>query len=244
MLTKIQYTELINLLFNNSSCSTHAPNYNDYKQYETLWESYIVNSATILKNYPNIKRLGLIAMESAPGNSTHPNPNYIFNNTHHLLKGKGNVYLRNIYNGGTLDTSNCSSLTKQECLNELLIVNDFTGNTRPIILFDLLPTHGIQLSTKIRKIIAVNNIPEMQMEINRKLNFIFQNILLPLNLKWINVHLKFACPPSTVAPNSIIPKTIIKFDNGITVHPISINQGANISPSKTNLINNIKNHGF
>jgi hypothetical protein len=221
----------------------HAPTHADYVNYEHLWENYIHHSAAILNGIAPPTQIGLIAMESAPGNAIHPHPNYIFNNTARPI-GRGDSYLRNIYNGALMGPGHHHGISIQNALDNLLTMNDNLGNHRPIVLFDLLPTHGITLSTPARQLLRNGVLAEVQIEIGNKLNFLYINILQPLGLGWNNVHLKFACPPTTVHLPSLIPGFIAALAPGITIHPVSLNNGPNTVPVPANLTNNILHHGF
>lgn len=246
MLTLVEYTNFRNGFADHYGNLPLAPTYNDYVQYETFWENYIVNAAAILLAGPAINRLGLIAMESAPGTIIHPHPNYIFHNTHNIINGNADSYLRNIYNGAHIHYGLYhNGLTKQQCLDGLLNQTDNLANQRPIILFDLFPTHGIKLIKRHRIFIGSGALPEIQIEINNKLNFIFNNLLLPLRLNWGNVHIQFACPPTGINPPSHIIGHINHYAAGIVTHPISINTiGNGVAPNQNDLRANIIIHGF
>ena len=246
MLTNLDYTNFRNGFAGHYGILPLAPTYNDYVQYETLWENYILNAAAILAAGPAINRLGLIAMESAPGTTNHPHPNYIFHNTHTIINGNSDSYLRNIYNGAHINYGLYhNGLTKQQCLDGLLNQTDVLNNQRPIILFDLFPTHGIKLNTIHRTFLGNGALPEIQIEINNKLNFVYNNLLLPLELNWGNVHIKFACPPRSINPPSHVVGNINHYAPGIVTHPISINTiGNGVAPNQNDLRANIINHGF
>lgn len=247
MLTLVEYTNFRNGFAGHYGNLPLAPTYNDYVQYETLWERYILNAAAILLAGPAINRLGLIAMESAPGTIIHPHPNYIFYNTHNIINGNADSYLRNIYNGSHIQYGLYhNGLTKQQCLDGLLSQTYNLGNQRPIILFDLFPTHGIRLETEERTFISNGILPEIQIEIDRKLNFIFNNLLLPLRLNWGNVHILFACPPTSInPPSSHVIAYINYYAAGIVTHPTSINtMGNGVAPNQNDLRANIIHHGF
>ena len=185
-------------------------------------------------------------MESAPGTPNHPHPNYIFHNTHRIINGNSDSYLRNIYNGAHINYGLYhNGLTKQQCLDGLLNQTDFLNNQRPIILFDLFPTHGITLGQASRAYLGNGILPEIQIEINNKLNFVYHNLLLPLGLNWGNVHVKFACPPTSIN----LPSHVLYYINhnapGILTHPISINTiGNGIAPNQNDLRANIINQRF
>jgi hypothetical protein len=246
MLTLIEYTNLRNGLAHLYPNLPAPPAYADYTIYENLWENYILDAARFLITQPPVTRIGLIGMESAPGGAGHPHPNYIFHNTHNIIRPTGDVYLKNIFNGSHLIHGYFhKGLTKKECLDGLMNQTDFAGNKRPIILFDLLPTHGIILSTPIRTFLGTGAIPEINLEIENKMNFILHNLLIPLALSWADVHIKFACPPTTVLPTSIIPADVGLYTPGATIHPVSINTiGGGIAPNQNSLRDNIIHHGF
>ena len=246
MLTNLEYTNFRNGFAGHYGILPLAPTYNDYVQYETLWENYILNAAAILAAGPAINRLGLIAMESAPGTTNHPHPNYIFHNTHTIINGNSDSYLRNIYNGAHINYGLYhNDLTKQQCLDGLLNQTDNLANQRPIILFDLFPTHGITLNTNHRTFLGNGTLPEIQIEINNKLNFVYNNLLLPLGLNWGNVHIKFACPPRSINHPSHVVGYINHYATGIAIHPNSINTiGNGVAPNQNDLRANIINHGF
>jgi hypothetical protein len=246
MLTSIEYTNFRNGLAHLYPNLPTQPSYEDYVEYENLWEKYILNAATFLKTQPPIKRIGLIGMESAPGGAEHPHPNYIFHNTHNIIRPTGDDYLKNIFNGSHLIHGYYhNDKTKQECLDGLMNQTDFAETKRPIILFDLLPTHGISLSTPIRTFLGSGVITEINLEIQNKMNFILINLLTPLSLTWYDVHIKFACPPTTLILPSNIPTFIYNNTQGATIHPTSINtMGGGIAPNQNALRDNIIHHGF
>jgi hypothetical protein len=248
MLTGHEYTNFRHAFQRYYGNLPLPPTYNDYVCYERLWEDYILNAAMILRAVPGITRLGLIAMESVPGTNVHPAPNYIFYNTNLPINNQNNQdsYLRNIFNGAHLNPGLYhAGLSKQQCLDGLLHQNDITGTQRPIILFDLLPTHGISLQTNHRRSLRKGALPAIPTQIQNKLNFVYNNLLLPLGLNWGNIHLKFACPPTTIDPPSVIPGVIGGFSPGIFIHPDTINTiGGGIAPNPNDLRDNILNHGF
>ena len=249
MLTNLEYTNFRNGFAGHYGILPLAPTYNDYVHYETLWENYILNAAAILLAGPAINRLGLIAMESAPGTLNHPHLNYIFHNTHNIIDANGvgsDAYLKNIYNGADINYGLYhNGLTKQQCLDGLLNKTDSLNNQRPIILFDLFPTHGIKLKTIERTYLSNGTLPEIQIEINNKLNFVHNNLLLPLGLNWGKVHIKFACPPTSINHPSHVIGYINHYATGIAIHPNSINTiGGGIAPNQNDLRANIINHGF
>jgi hypothetical protein len=254
MLTNLEYTNFRNGFAGHYDNLPLAPTYNDYVQYETLWENYILNAAAILLAGPTISRIGLIAMESAPGTTNHPHLNYIFHNTQNIIGANGtnsDSYIRNIYNGAHINYGLYhNGLTKQQCLDGLLHQNDVLNNQRPIILFDLFPTHGISLGPIDRVFLNNGILPEIQIEINNKLNFIFNNLLLPLGLNWGNVHVNFACPPLSIVvnnnyPNGQVLNYIGHYIPNNQIHPISINTiGNGVAPNQNDLRANITHHGF
>ena len=225
--------------------ATLAPTHKDYQNYEHLWENYVVNVARLL-NGRQIQRLGLIAMESAPGGLVHPHPNYIFHNTNNIVGRPADNYLINIFNGSNIQPGLYhNGLTKQNCLDQLLNKSDFGGNYRPIVLLDLLPTHGIKLNTRLRQFLTRNLILGVNQEITYKFLFLETNLLRPLGLNWNQVHIKFACPPTTSNQPSLLQGIIQHCAHGITIHPNSINTiGNGIVPNPNELRNNILNHGF
>jgi len=246
MLTNLEYTNFRNGFAVHYGNLPLAPTYNDYVQYETLWENYILNAAAILLAGAAIKRLGLIAMESAPVTTNHPHLNYIFHNTLNIIDGNPDSYLRNIYNGGHLNYGLYHyGLTKQQCLDGLLNKTDFLNNQRPIVLFDMFPTHGIKLKKIDRAYLSNGTLPEIQIEINNKLNFVHNNLLLPLGLNWGNVHIKFACPPTSINPPSQVLNYIVQYIPNNQIHPITINTiGGGVAPNQNDLRAKIINHGF
>lgn len=246
MLTLIEYTNFRNGLARLYPNLPAPPAYADYTIYENLWENYILDAATFLLTQPPITRIGLIGMESAPGGIVHPHPNYIFHNTHIPIQSKGNTYLKNIFNGMNIVYGLYhKKLTKQNCLDGLINSTDIDGNSRPIILFDLVPTHGIKLSSKIRKFLGSGAIPEINLEIENKMNFILNNLLIPLALTWADVHIKFACPPTTINLPSNILTYIRRYTLGAVIHHTTINTiGNGIAPNQNTLRDNIIHHGF
>jgi hypothetical protein len=246
MLTLIEYTNLRSGLAHLYPNLPATPAYADYIIYENLWENYILDAAIFLLTQPPITRIGLIGMESAPGGIIHPHPHFIFLHPHHIIIPRTDVYLKNIFNGSHLIHGYYhNGLTRRDCLDGLMNQTDFTGNKRPIILFDLLPTHGISLSTPIRTFLGSGILPEIDLEIQNKMNFILDNLLTPLALTWSNVHVNFACPPTTILPPSTIPAVVGVYTPGATIHPLSINTiGGGIAPNQNSLRDNIIHHGF
>lgn len=245
MLTEAEYTNFIENLSRNFNNLHIDVAYNDYVNYEELWQNYIVNSANLLTN-SGVSKIGLIAMESAPGSVNHPHPNYIFHQTNQLIGTNGDSYLKNIFNGAHLQPGLYhNGLTKQQCLDSLLLISDFQGELRPVILFDLLPTHGITLDTNMRSAIANRLFPEVEIEINYKIDFIQTNLLNPLGINWSNINFNYACPPTTINPPSFITGHLINYINGININPTSINTiGNGIAPSQNELRNYILQNLF
>lgn len=245
MLTEVEYTNFIENLSHNFNNLHIDVAYNDYVNYEELWQNYIVNSANLLTN-SGVSKIGLIAMESAPGSVNHPHPNYIFHQTNQLIGTNGDSYLKNIFNGAHLQPGLYhNGLTKQQCLDSLLLISDFQGELRPVILFDLLPTHGITLDTNMRSAIANRLFPEVEIEINYKIDFIQTNLLNPLGINWSNINFNYACPPKTINPPSFITGHLINYTNGININPTSINTiGNGIAPSQNELRNYILQNLF
>lgn len=243
MLTEVEYTNFIENLSHNFNNLHIDVAYNDYVNYEELWQNYIVNSANLLTN-SGVSKIGLIAMESAPGSVNHPHPNYIFHQTNQLIGTNGDSYLKNIFNGAHLQPGLYhNGLTKQQCLDSLLLMSDFQGELRPVILFDLLPTHGITLDSNMRNAIANRLFPEV--EINYKIDFIQTNLLNPLGINWSNINFNYACPPTTINPPSFITGHLINYTNGININPTSINTiGNGIAPSQNELRNYILQNLF
>ena len=244
MLSPIEYTNFraaIGIPMN----AQNSPTYQEYKNYHSLWENYIVNlvvpALNQLGNAPS--RIGLIAMESAPGGAIHPHPNYIFSNLNDAV-GAQDAYLKNIFNGTRLNHGYYTTgLTKNACLCQLITLTDSLGILRPIILLDVLPSHGITLNTTIRNLINGGLIPEIAIEYQRKMTFIENNVLIPFGLSWANVHLTFASPPTTV--NNHIPSISQNNFMSITLQTQNINTiGGGIAPNQNTLRENIFNHGF
>ena len=252
MLTLNQYCNFRNQFMNHYGNLPLEPSYNNYQGYEISWENYIINAANILKNGPAIRRIGLIVMESGPGSDVHPHPNYIFHNTNESIHGNGDTYLKNIFNGTHLQQGYYhNGLTKQNCLDQLLVQIDAEGNQRPVILLDILPTHGISLNAQARSFLTSGIINEIEIGVAYKFEFVNNNILVPLGLNWSNIHLKFACPPTTCRDNPIneplalIPQFIRNNAPGIHIHPDTINAiGGGVAPNQNSLRDNIINHGF
>jgi hypothetical protein len=223
----------------------NSPTYEEYKNYHSLWENYILNivvpALNQLGNSPS--RIGLIAMESAPGGAMHPHPNYIFNNLNDAV-GAQDAYLKNIFNGTHLNHGYYTGgLTKNDCLCQLITFTDSLGVLRPIILLDVLPSHGITLNTTIRNLINGGLIPEIEIEYQSKMTFIENNVLIPFGLSWANAHLTFASPPTTVLHH--IPNIIVNNFPGITIQAQNINTiGGGIAPNQNTLRDNILNFGF
>lgn len=182
-------------------------------------------------------------MESAPGGFPHPHPNYIFNNLTNIISNSDS-YIRNIYNGAIITPGRYhNGLTKSQAINGLLKSYDHNQNLRPLILMDLLPTHGIKLESKIRTKLMNGSglVSHVDVSIQNKFHFL-NDIFINNNLTWNNVHLVFACPPNS---SSIwLINLINQFAPGIFIHQLNINSGSNVAPSPNNLRALIQNHGF
>lgn len=246
MLTPVDYDAFRTLLTPRVGLLL-PPTYLDYCNYERQWENYIIRARGILgENNP--PRVGLIAMESAPGSLVHPGPNYIFNDLAEIVTIPSDKYLSAIYNGAN-DAAGVEAAgkTKQFCLDGLLGVTDAIGLLRPLILFDLFPSHGIGLETGDRRRLADTKgkglPPQITAHLTSKLNFIFTNVLNPTGLNWENVSLKFSCPPTSMSIS--IQNQIIATCAGIAINPINLNTvGRGIAPSAATLAGCILNNGF
>ena len=225
------------------------PAYADYVTYENHWENYIRNCSLWIHENGCPQKLSLIAMESAPGAALHPGPNYIFAHLAHLATRPADNYLLNIHDG-TFPVAPAAGLTKQQVLNDLCASTTNLGDQRPIVLFDLLPTHGVSLSGHpTHRTLARESAPgilwhEVGLNITRKLEFIFNNLLEPCKLEWEHVHIGFATPPNTINLPSPIAGFIAINAPGIHIHGFSINAPLNTAPIAANLQELITHHGF
>jgi hypothetical protein len=224
------------------------PPYHDYASYEIDWENYIHTCQGWSNEVDCPSRISLIAMESAPGAPFHPGPSHIFSHLAALAAHPADNYLLYIYNG-TFPAIPAAGLTKHQILHGLYSSTNPAGHHRPIVLFDLLPSHGVSLGAHGHRILARGPLhhtlwKEVEINISNKLEFIHHHLLAPCQLGWENVHISFATPPTTVNPPSAIIGYIAAIAPGIHIHTTSINVPVNTVPVSANLQNLITHHGF
>lgn len=244
MLTEIQYHKFRTFLHPRLHHAIN-PSYLEYQNYEELWRTYIHWAAHYLLNNPP-EILGLVAMESAPGGGGHPHRNYIYQNLAHLV-GEGDKYLVSIYNGAFAHMGlTAAGQTKSTCLEGLLRARTIRHILRPLVLFDLLPSHGIRLTTPYRKKQVATEggflPPDIISELDDRLTYINDYLLRPLHLTWGNVRLKFACPPTTMSV-AVIDHLTIGY-TGLTIFHPNLNVGQGRIPSAAVLASCIRVGGF
>lgn len=237
------------------------PHYADYQLYEQAWEKYFSRCVNLIRKGTVPTKISIIAMESSPSRKgNHPGSNYIFHDTHNLIMGNHNKYLNRIYKG-VFPMAPLNHMTKQNCLDHL-VTHAMSGcNTpRPIILLNLLPSHGVNLGVHDSPQRELARGPlggamyalwdEVKWLIEYRLVKIYATLLEPFNLSWENLHIAFATPPNTIYPPSGIIAHIAAVAPGIHIHTKSINEEGNIEnekwliPSPNNLQALITHHGF
>jgi hypothetical protein len=223
------------------------PIYDEYVHYEQLWQDYIMNMVYPTLSRLRPKKIGIIAMESAPGGLPHPHANYIFTSVNNVI-GPKDSYLKAFFNGSqSLSVNHSQGLTKRQCLDGLLGMVDRHNVSRPLVLLDLFPSHGIKLDTNKRKLLAGISKgvlhPLVSAELQNRLHFIHVHLLNPIGFTWNRVHFKFACPPTS--QSAAITALITRLCPGVNMDPVNINTiGNGITPSANTLRNSIFVGGF
>lgn len=252
MLNSVDYSTLLTGLGGIMTPASSFPTYSDYCMYQKLWEAYLDHCAKLLAPKVGlVKKVGLIAMESAPGGLSHPHPNCMFNLVHGGVLGTGDSYLINLFNGvfGGPGSRSHVGKSKIHCFEGLLcaLESSVTPSLRPILLLDCLPTDGIKLNKKARVFLtsshsSVSHVVEKG--IKMKFELIDSKLLKPLGLSFNDVKLTFACPPSTIGTHSNLVTAISSAGKGIAVIPVTLNKGPNTIPTSSNLMNLITSGSF
>jgi len=215
----LNFQQYANSLNNISPRIGGLANYGSYFQFENDWIDYY-NNIFQHNFHPNLQ-IRLIVCESCP-NGNYPNANYIFdaNCLANIVNCKRDKYLQQIYNGVFPRVAINHLPTKMQALVDLSQEN--------ILILDLLPTHGITLSTNDRINININ--PIGCCDINKILQ-------LP-NIQNLDFNYVFAVPPTLYAINFLInhlPQNFVEWGN--------LNIGQGHCPSR-NALNAIINMGF
>lgn len=194
-------------MLNNSNYNQHCSSigvkplpYRDYCNYEKLWQDYFDNTVIPILKIKKLCCVRLVLCESCPkpSNNIHPHPNYIFNNLTKTIKWPEDMYLHQIYKGVHCKNGFIKNLTKKQALIDL--ANHEDG---PIIIVDLLPTHGIRLTSKNRIKVKLN--PAKTLDINKLIDLIkIISKYCPTAL--FTIKAIFATPPSLA--ESVIASTI------------------------------------
>lgn len=192
--------------------------YSSYCKFENDWLTYYED--IFIKNYNPNKPPRIFIAESAPEGS-YPNKNYLFDkaNLTNLISEASDMFLYRYYRGIFSNSSPgfVKKLDKRTALVHLAQEN--------ILIIDLLPTHGIKLSSSqrisIRKFITECD---------------FSKLLIFSKFKSINYC--FSIPPSLYIKSmvsSFLGKNFIEFSN--------VNAGQGHAPSII-AIKNIVQQGF
>jgi hypothetical protein len=184
-------------MLNNSKYNHHCSKigvkalpHQNYCDYEKLWQNYVDNIVipTLKIKKPCCVRLVLCESCPRPVNNVQPHQNYIFNNLENFIKWPEDMYLHQIYKGIKYESYIDKKLTKGQALKDL--VNHING---PVIIVDLLPTHGIRLTTKKR--VNVNLNPYNTVDIN-KFVLLIKTLSKYCSSNQLTVKAIFATPPS------------------------------------------------
>ena len=128
MLTNKEFDKFI--IDCGSKTLTREASYTDYSNSMSAYDSYFVNA---LKKIDN-KNLILLFLESGP----EPLSNYIFNNPKNIINYATDKFLWNTCVGFGIEPKNEN---KEWCLEQL-----YSRRKHPVLIIDLFPFHGINLS--------------------------------------------------------------------------------------------------
>lgn len=185
-------------------------NYSNYQKFENDWFYYKQN---IYDKYANKQKPPRIFIaESAPFGIYSLNTNYIFhvNTLNNIFCPSKDMYLWRYYRGLFSQTTinKVKKLTKLDALIQLAEKN--------ILIFDLLPTHGIKLKSKERQ--KIKNFLIQSADFSPILKFKFPNQ---------KINYAFSVPPSLhqkgMCTNILQNKFFQEFDN--------VNSGQGHAPS-------------
>ncbi|MEZ5036295.1 MAG: hypothetical protein R2760_02270 [Chitinophagales bacterium] len=116
--------------------------FEQYNYYENNWWNYYFKNIFLNKWQYQTTCIKVCLLESCPGDKPFPHPNYIFdsNRAGDKLDGRRDKYLISILRtfGITWEKKTISKSLIELFLNGVLVI-------------DIYPTHGIRISTKIRK---------------------------------------------------------------------------------------------
>jgi len=196
-------------------------NFVSFNQFETDWMNYYNN--IYIPHSNNARPPRIFIAESAPSGVYVNNSNYIFhqNTLYNNVSDSTDMYLFRYYRGVFLNSTpnQTRKITKQQALIDL--------SNQNILIFDLLPTHGIKLETDDR--VNINH---------NLLNLVDFNFLNGFNYPNHRIHYSFSVPPSLYTANFCAPylkNNFIEFGN--------VNTGQGHAPSIQAIRKIIKN-GF
>ncbi len=167
--------------------------YNEYVKYEYLWNNYInsIVLPNIFKSKPKCIRLIICESCPKPNNNIHPYQNFIFNNLGNLFIPSIDKYLDQIWKGISQTKIIPQGKTKSDVLIDLIL-----NPGGSVIILDILPSHGINITTENRKRVSISpiNCAEIQ-----KINDLVK--LLKKNVPNVQIMVTFATPPTTASNN-------------------------------------------
>ena len=192
-------------------------NFHNYLNYENDWIDYYEN--IFQTNMVETNQIRLFIAESAPS-GVYPNRNYAFDSASRglLLDPSKDKYLWNYFRGAF--PRRTTKISKENALIMLSKEN--------FLIIDLLPTHGIKLETKERKLLNADP---------RRFADIAKIKGLP-NHKGIDFNYVFSVPPSSYTSGflaGLLPSNYKEYGN--------VNTGQGHAPSQL-AIQNIISKGF
>jgi hypothetical protein len=212
-MNEVQYNSLLATISNRVY---KKRNHETYLEFEENWKYYY--DEIYKKYYSPKEQLRLIICESGPENLN----NYMFSEhlLDQLLTIENDKYLQQIFTGVFPNFSNNNLPTRRNALIELAKKN--------ILILDLLPTHGIKLTSDERR------------NINKKINvFPINKITSLLFIRGVKLNYVFAVPPTLYTQNLLSNL----LDNNF-VERGNINIGQGHCPSRNALSSLIKNKLF
>ncbi len=214
-----QFTDVLPLIPANRRRLRRLLNFPAYDSYHIQWLNYFNTIFKKMNAKPNL-RWRIILCESCPETAI----NYMFSNIHLPIDKLRDSYLWNIF-AGVFPGATLSGLTKETALEMLA--------EEKILIMDILPTHGIKLSTDERKefcSVGIQNFGFYYSIINQP----------PFDI--YKLHYLFAVPPSLIGcgfPN-IWPGNP---DRNMFASGVNINIGQGHIPNK-NALRSVIARGF
>ena len=210
---EVQYNSLLAIISNRVY---NKRNFETYQSFEKNWNYYY--DKIYKKYYLPEKQLRLIICESGPETLN----NYMF--SEHLLDQQlttdNDKYLQQIFSGVFPNIRNNNLPTRRIALIELAKKN--------ILILDLLPTHGIKLTSDERRNINLNII---NFPINKITDLVF--------IRGVKLNYVFAVPPTLYTQN-----LLSNFLDNNFVETGNLNIGQGHCPSRNALWNLIVNNLF